>query len=58
VHEVAQQASPGTRVVYADVDPVAIAHSKAILAGNETPRSLMPTCTIREISSATPPSAG
>ena len=36
VHEVAQQAAPGSRVVYVDVDPVAIAHSKAILAGNET----------------------
>ena len=35
VHEVAQQASPGARVVYADIDPVAIAHSKAILAGNQ-----------------------
>jgi len=35
VHEVAQQADPGARVVYVDVDPVAIAHSKAILAGNE-----------------------
>jgi hypothetical protein len=35
VHEVAQQASPGARVAYADVDPVAIAHSRAILAGNE-----------------------
>src|SRR5262249_2811461 len=35
VHEVAQQASPGARVVYVDVDPVAIAHSKAILAGNQ-----------------------
>jgi SAM-dependent methyltransferase len=35
VHEVAQQADPGTRVVYADIDPVAIAHSKAILAGNK-----------------------
>ncbi|HEY7429699.1 MAG TPA: SAM-dependent methyltransferase [Streptosporangiaceae bacterium] len=35
VHEVAQQAAPGARVVYVDVDPVAIAHSKAILAGNE-----------------------
>ena len=34
VHEVAQQASPGSRVVYVDVDPVAVAHSKAILAGN------------------------
>ncbi len=35
VHEVAQQARPGARVVYADIDPVAIAHSKAILAGND-----------------------
>jgi hypothetical protein len=35
VHEVAQQADPGARVIYADVDPVAIAHSKTILAGNE-----------------------
>jgi len=34
VHEVAQQAAPGSRVVYVDVDPVAIAHSKAILARN------------------------
>jgi SAM-dependent methyltransferase len=34
-HEVAQQASPGARVVYADIDPVAIAHSKAILAGQD-----------------------
>ena len=34
VHEVAQQASPGARVVYADIDPVAVAHSRAILTGN------------------------
>ena len=34
VHEIAQQASPGARVVYADIDPVAVAHSRAILAGN------------------------
>jgi SAM-dependent methyltransferase len=34
VHEVAQEADPGARVVYADIDPVAIAHSKALLAGN------------------------
>ena len=33
VHEVAQRADPAARVVYADIDPVAIAHSKAILAG-------------------------
>jgi hypothetical protein len=35
VHEVAQHADPAARVVYADVDPVAIAHSRAILAGNQ-----------------------
>ena len=35
VHEVAQQASPDSRVVYVDADPVVIAHSKALLAGNE-----------------------
>src|SRR6202046_3888463 len=34
VHEVAQQASPGSRVVYADIDKVAVAHSRAILMGN------------------------
>jgi SAM-dependent methyltransferase len=33
VHEVAQQASPGCRVVYADTDPVVVAHGQAILAG-------------------------
>lgn len=35
VHEVAERTNPATRVVYADIDPVAIAHSQAILAGNE-----------------------
>jgi hypothetical protein len=35
VHEIAQQADPAARVVYADIDPVAIAHSTAILAGQE-----------------------
>jgi SAM-dependent methyltransferase len=34
VHEVAQQANPAARVVYADIDPVAVAHSRAILSGN------------------------
>jgi hypothetical protein len=34
VHEVAQQANPQARVVYVDIDPVAVAHSKAILSGN------------------------
>ncbi|MFJ8196513.1 SAM-dependent methyltransferase [Streptomyces sp. NPDC096152] len=34
-HEVAQAARPGARVVYADHDPVAVAHSQAVLAGND-----------------------
>ncbi|MGW0954328.1 SAM-dependent methyltransferase [Streptomyces sp. NPDC002545] len=35
VHEVAQAARPGARVLYVDHDPVAVSHSKAVLAGNE-----------------------
>ncbi|MFD8262190.1 SAM-dependent methyltransferase [Streptomyces griseoluteus] len=35
VHEIAQAARPGARVVYVDHDPVAVAHSEAVLAGNE-----------------------
>lgn len=35
VHEVAGAALPGARVVYVDHDPVAVAHSQAVLAGNE-----------------------
>jgi hypothetical protein len=35
VHEVAQQADSRARVVYVDSDPVAVAHSRAILAGDE-----------------------
>lgn len=34
VHEVAQRADPAARVVYVDMDPVAVAHSRAILRGN------------------------
>lgn len=34
VHEVAQAINPDARVVYVDIDPVAVAHSRAILAGN------------------------
>ncbi|WP_262057061.1 SAM-dependent methyltransferase [Streptomyces sp. STR69] len=36
VHEVAQEASPGAHVMYVDHDPVAVAHSQAVLAGNAT----------------------
>jgi S-adenosyl methyltransferase len=35
VHEVAQAAAPDSRVVYVDIDPVAVAHSQALLAGND-----------------------
>ncbi|MCK1797335.1 SAM-dependent methyltransferase [Streptomyces sp. XM4193] len=34
VHEVAQEANPDSRVVYVDNDPVAVAHSRAVLKGN------------------------
>jgi SAM-dependent methyltransferase len=34
VHQVAQDAAPGARVVYADADDVVVAHSKLILDGN------------------------
>src|SRR6185369_3491032 len=35
VHEVAQAADPDARVVYVDIDPVAYAHSRAMLDGND-----------------------
>jgi SAM-dependent methyltransferase len=34
VHEVAQRAAPDATVVYVDMDPVAVAHSRALLADN------------------------
>ena len=34
VHEVAQEIAPESRVVYVDIDPVAVSHSRAILTGN------------------------
>jgi len=34
VHEVAQAIAPETRVMYVDIDEVAVMHSEAILAGN------------------------
>jgi SAM-dependent methyltransferase len=35
VHEIAQSTDPDTRVVYVDADPVAVAHSRVLLAGND-----------------------
>ena len=34
VHSVAQECRPDARVVYVDIDPVAVQHSRAILAGD------------------------
>jgi hypothetical protein len=39
VHEVAREARPGAKVVYVDVDPVAVAHSRSILG--DDPDSLV-----------------
>jgi hypothetical protein len=35
VHEIAQAAAPGSRVVYVDNDPVVVAHAQALLVSNE-----------------------
>jgi hypothetical protein len=35
VHEVAQRAAGAARVVYVDIDPVAVTHGRQILAGND-----------------------
>jgi len=35
VHETAQKLVPDARVVYVDIDPVAVAHGRQILAGND-----------------------
>ncbi|AWK12350.1 hypothetical protein SSP531S_42290 [Streptomyces spongiicola] len=34
-HEIAQKADPEARIVYVDHDPVAVAHSQAVLEGND-----------------------
>ncbi|HET8662343.1 MAG TPA: SAM-dependent methyltransferase [Micromonosporaceae bacterium] len=38
VHEVVQRAAPEARVMYVDIDPVAVAHSREILTGNPLAR--------------------
>lgn len=35
VHEIAQPLAPGSRVAYVDIDPVAVTHGRALLAGDE-----------------------
>jgi O-methyltransferase involved in polyketide biosynthesis len=41
VHEVAQLADPEARVVYVDIDPVAIAHSRALLTDNPGAQAIL-----------------
>jgi hypothetical protein len=36
VHEVAHEIDPGVRVVYVDIDPIVLAHGRALLASNDT----------------------
>ncbi|MGC5341850.1 SAM-dependent methyltransferase [Streptomyces sp. DT24] len=45
VHEVAQAADPEARVAYVDHDPVAVAHSQAVLEGND--RAVIATADLR-----------
>jgi hypothetical protein len=40
VHEVAQRANPGARVVYADHDPVVVSHAQALLATDAQTRAI------------------
>lgn len=59
VHEIADGLAPGTRVVYVDSDPVAVAHSEAILAGRpdvgvlqadiRRPAEILGAATLREL---------
>jgi len=46
VHEIAQAVDPTARVVYVDSDPVAVAHSREILSGND--RALVVAADLRE----------
>ena len=47
VHEVAQAEAPDTKVVYVDVDPTAVLHSRLMLVGNPAATVLQRSSTIR-----------
>ena len=55
VHEVAQQANPGARVAYADIDPWRSRTARPSWRATSTPRSSRPTCAIRKQSCPIPP---
>jgi SAM-dependent methyltransferase len=41
VHQIAQDAAPDTRVVYVDIDPIAVLHSRALLDGNQRATAIL-----------------
>jgi hypothetical protein len=41
VHEIAQRAAPEARVVYVDIDPVAVAHSELVLQDNDRATAIL-----------------
>jgi SAM-dependent methyltransferase len=41
VHEIAQQSAPESRVVYVDIDPVAVTHGQQILAENDRTTAIL-----------------
>jgi hypothetical protein len=67
VHEIARQVDPATRVVYVDVDPVAVAHGKSILSDTDgviamqadirEPESVLEDPAVREVLDFTEPIA-
>ncbi len=44
VHEVAREVIPDARVVYVDIDPVAVAHSSVLIRGQEASARSRATC--------------
>jgi hypothetical protein len=67
VHQIAQQINPAAHVVYVDIDPVAVAHSGALLEGHPNaaiieadlrhPESILDHPAVRELFSAGEPVA-
>lgn len=41
VHEIAQELDPGAKVVYVDIDPVVLTHTRALLENHETTAAIM-----------------
>ncbi len=49
LHEVAQRAAPDARVVYADNDPIVLAHARALLASGAAGRTAYLNADVREL---------